>query len=130
MPTEIWVRSKKAIEYYEQGLLIQREIGDRRGEGAKLGNLGSAYLNLGQYPKAIEYYEGALLISHEIGDRRGEGSRLGNLGSAYLNLGQTAKAIEYYEGAKAIFTDLAVPPLIEQMERNIAAAQGKLGGET
>ena len=31
---------RKAIEYYEQALKISREIGDRRGEGTDLGNLG------------------------------------------------------------------------------------------
>ncbi len=33
----------QAIEYYEQALVISREIGDRQGEGADLGNLGRAY---------------------------------------------------------------------------------------
>ncbi|MDD3247132.1 MAG: hypothetical protein PHF18_09840 [Methanosarcina sp.] len=32
---------KKAIKYYEQALKISREIGDRRGEGNHLENLGS-----------------------------------------------------------------------------------------
>ena len=31
---------RRAIEYYEQGLVIHRELGDRRGEGNDLGNLG------------------------------------------------------------------------------------------
>ncbi len=92
----------KAIEYYEQALIIFREIGDRRGEGSTLGNLGNAYVNLGENAKAIEYYEQRLIIAHEIGDRRGEGNALGNLGIAYQNLGEYAKAIEYYEQALII----------------------------
>ena len=71
---------RKAIEYYEQALKIAQEIGDRRGEGADLGNLGNAYADLGETRKAIEYYEQALKIAREIGDRRGEGNGLGNLG--------------------------------------------------
>ncbi|MFM6139793.1 MAG: tetratricopeptide repeat protein, partial [Sphaerospermopsis kisseleviana] len=35
---------------------MPREIKDRRGEGAALGNLGNAYYALGEYTKAIEYY--------------------------------------------------------------------------
>ena len=93
---------RKAIEYYEQALDIAREIGDRRGEGADLGNLGNAYSDLGEARKAIEYYEQALAIAREIGDRRGEGDDLGNLGSAYADLGEARKAIEYYEQALAI----------------------------
>jgi len=61
-------------------LVISKEIGDRRGEGNHLENLGNAYSDLGQVEKAIEYYEQALVISKEIGDKRGEGNRLGNLG--------------------------------------------------
>ncbi len=44
--------AKKAIDYYEQALKIDREIGDRRGEGADLGNLGNAYSNLGDAEKS------------------------------------------------------------------------------
>jgi tetratricopeptide (TPR) repeat protein len=93
---------EKAIEYYEQALVISQKIGDRRGEGADYGNLGIAYNNLGQVEKAIEYYEQALVIAREIGDRRGEGADLGNLGVAYSDLGQVEKAIEYYEQALEI----------------------------
>ncbi len=81
---------------------IAREIGDRRGEGAALGNLGNAYADLGEPRKAIEFYEQALVIAREIGDRRGEGNALGNLGIAYLNLGEPRKAIEFYEQALVI----------------------------
>ena len=34
---------QKAIRYYEQALVISREIDDRRGEGNHLGSLGNAY---------------------------------------------------------------------------------------
>ena len=95
-------QAEKAIEYYEDALVIAREIEDRRGEKADLGNLGAAYSDLGQVEKAIEYYEDALVIAREIGDRRGEGNRLGNLGNVYSDLGQVKKAIEYYEDARII----------------------------
>lgn len=90
-------QAKNAIGFYEQALVIDREIGDRRGEGADLGNLGAAYANLGQAARAIECYEQALVILRAIGDRGGEGAVLGNLGIAYRNLGQVERAIEYYE---------------------------------
>jgi tetratricopeptide (TPR) repeat protein len=73
----------KAIKFYEQALVIDREIADRRGEGDALGNLGSVYLALGNARKAIEFYEQALVIDREIGNRYGEGLAVGNLGLAY-----------------------------------------------
>ena len=39
-----WGAAEQAIEYYEQALAISREIGDRRGEGIHLNNLGEAQM--------------------------------------------------------------------------------------
>ena len=50
--------------------MISREIGDRRGEGTDLGNLGVAYRDLSQVDTAIQYYEQALVIGKEINDLR------------------------------------------------------------
>ncbi|MEE8524342.1 MAG: tetratricopeptide repeat protein, partial [Thermoanaerobaculia bacterium] len=97
---------EKAIGYYEQALVIVREIGDRRGEGKDLGNLGLAYAALGEVEKAIGYYEQALVIAREIGDRHGEGADLGNLGIAYAALGEVEKAIGYYEQALVIVREI------------------------
>ena len=36
----------------KKGLKIAQEIGDRSGEGAAYGNLGSAYQSLGEYQKS------------------------------------------------------------------------------
>ena len=51
---------------YEQRLVIACEIGDRRGEGAALGNLGMAYAALGDRERAITYTQDALEIFEQI----------------------------------------------------------------
>ena len=86
--------------------MIDREIGGWQGEGVDLGNLGSAYRDLGQVQKGIDYYEQALVIAQEIGDRRNEGVWLGNLGNAYKNLGQVDTAKEYYGKALEIAQEI------------------------
>ena len=96
----------KAIDYYEQRIVIAREIGDRRGEGAALGNLGNAYAALGETDKAIDYHEQQLVITREIGDRRMEGNALGNLGIGYKNLGEIDKAIDYHEQQLVIVREI------------------------
>jgi tetratricopeptide (TPR) repeat protein len=96
----------RAIEHYEQALVIDREIGDRGSEGVELGNLGYAYSDLGEPARAIEYYEQALQIARELGDRYNEGSWLGNLGSIYGRLGEVARAIEYFEQALEIAQEI------------------------
>ena len=99
--------------------MIAREIGDRSGEGNRLGNLGNVYRDLGQVDKAIEYCEDAMVIAREIGDRRGEGADLGNLGIAYSDLGQVKKAIEYYENALTIGKEIKDPIIIDFCEKNL-----------
>jgi len=54
---------QKAKEYYENALVIRKEIGDRKGVGDDYGNLGAMYQLVGEYEKAKEYQEKALAIS-------------------------------------------------------------------
>jgi len=59
--------SRKIAQLLLKGVLeISREIGDRRGEGNQLGNMGIAYSNLGQRDKARKYWIDALHIFREI----------------------------------------------------------------
>ena len=115
---------EKAIGYYEQALVISREIGDRRGEGNRLGNLGNAYARLGEVEKAIGYHEQALVISREIGDRRGEGSVLGNLGIAYARLGEVEKAIGLLEQALRIGQEIKDARMVRIVSAQIEKLRG------
>ncbi len=94
------------IPYLQRGVAAARALGDRRAEGALLGNLGLAYAHLGRVEEAIGYYERALDIAREIGDRRGEGNHLGNLGLAYADLGRVEEAIGYYQQALDIAREI------------------------
>ena len=94
------------IIWFETGLNAAKMMGDRSAESAHLGNLGSAYADLGETRKASGYHERALKIIRKIGDRRGEGAVLGNLGLAYAGLGETRKAIEYHEQALVIAREI------------------------
>ena len=76
----------KAIESYQQALVITRTLGNRQVEGDLVDSLGRAYKNSGQYRQAIESYQQALIISRELRDRSGEVTILNNLGTLYDNL--------------------------------------------
>ena len=67
--------ARKAIEYYEQALVIAREIGNRRGEGNALWNMSLAKDQLGNKAHAIECAKSALKIREEIEDPRAENVR-------------------------------------------------------
>ncbi|XP_078360894.1 uncharacterized protein LOC144645266 isoform X1 [Oculina patagonica] len=88
---------RKAKDYYELCLKIDKGAGDKAIEGSAYGSLGNAFLNLGDFRKASDYYELHLKIAKEVGDKAGEGSAYGNLGNAFRSLGDFRKAIDYYE---------------------------------
>ena len=101
--------ARQAIEFYEQALAIDREIGNRQGESIDLGGLASCYADLGETRRAIELYEQALAIDREVGNRWGEATTLGNLGVRYAGLGETRRAIELYEQALVIDREIGQP---------------------
>ncbi|NIM17407.1 MAG: tetratricopeptide repeat protein, partial [Candidatus Aminicenantes bacterium] len=97
---------RKAIEYFEQALTINRNVyGEAHPDiAADLNNLGSIWNNLGGHRKAIGYFEQALTIWKKVyGDKHTQVAiGLNNLGSARYALGDHRKAIEYYEQALSI----------------------------
>ena len=60
--------TRRAIQFYEQALLIDREIGDRRGEGNALWNMSLALDQLSERAQAIQHAEQALAIYEQIED--------------------------------------------------------------
>lgn len=94
--------SRDRIRWLNAALKIARSIKDRKAEGAHLGNLGVAYINVGEARKAMEYYEQHLVIARELDDRNGESMALANLGLAYKSGGDLRKALDYQAQALAI----------------------------
>jgi len=114
-----------AIEFFEQQLVITREIRDRRGEGNALGNLGNAYYSLGEPQKAIEFYEQLLNIAREIGDRRGEGNALFNSAIALDKLGDRPQAIARAEASLQILKEIE-SPMAAKVEAQLAAWKSQI----
>jgi tetratricopeptide (TPR) repeat protein len=77
-------KNPEALDYYQQALVIYREVGDRGGEGVTLNNLGLLSDSLGKKQEALDYYQQALSIRREVGDRGGEGVTLFNIGACLV----------------------------------------------
>jgi tetratricopeptide (TPR) repeat protein len=90
-------RYNDALSLFKQSLSIDREIGDRAGEGATLNNISQIYKARGDYGTALKYLEQSLVIRREIGDRAGEGTTLNNIGQIYDARGDYAAALKYLE---------------------------------
>jgi len=103
---DLRLHPRERIVWHETGLKAAKMIGDKSAEGAHLGNLGSAYDDLGDTLKATGYHERALNIFRSMGDRWNEGATLNNLGNANSKLGKFRRAIEYYEKALAISKEI------------------------
>jgi tetratricopeptide (TPR) repeat protein len=103
---DLRMHPKELILWMETALSAARQMNDCSMERVHLGNLGTAYSNLGEPRKAIDFYDQALKISREIGDRLSEGAVLGNLGTAYHYLGELRKAIDFYNQALKISQEI------------------------
>jgi tetratricopeptide (TPR) repeat protein len=91
--------NRKALEFYDQKLLVDRELGNRSGEAATLNNIGLVWDDLGEKRKALDFYEQALPIYRESDDKSGEATTLNNIGLVWSDLGGKRKALDFYEQA-------------------------------
>ena len=85
--------NSRAVENYEQALMISRELADRQLEAGLLSNLGLLYFELGRRRCALKLQAQAFEISRERGDRRAAANALGNLGIVFMASGKARKAI-------------------------------------
>ena len=86
------------MKYYNQALLIQREVSDRFGEARTLTNIGEVYQAIGKPEEALKYYNQALPIQREVDDRVGKVSTLNNIALFYRDTAnEPTKAITIWE---------------------------------
>jgi tetratricopeptide (TPR) repeat protein len=97
---------REYISWLEAALAAARQLEDRASEKLHLGNLGTAYRNLGETHRAIEFYEQALTIARELSDRRIEGIVLSSLGAAYTVLNEPRRAVQFQEQALLVSREI------------------------
>ena len=86
---------EQALKQYEKSLGIQREAGDREGEGVTLNNIATIYYEQDKPSKAVKYHAQALAIQRELGNRAREANSCWNIGTTYYSMGELVKAEEY-----------------------------------
>lgn len=97
---------EKAIQLYEDTLLIAEELGDRQTIGHAYNGLGTIYRAEGKFDQAVDAYMKKLKTSTELGDKRGVGAACCNLGNVYQDMGEFAKAIELLQKYLVITEEL------------------------
>jgi len=61
--------ARQSLACAQRGYELTMEYGDRRGQCTALGNIASAYRDLGEHETAIEYFEQAICVADELKDR-------------------------------------------------------------
>ena len=96
----------QALGHYKESLDLAREINDKEGESANLGNIGVIYWKRGELDKALEYFEEGLKIDREMNRKEGIAATLGNIGLIYQTRGELDKALKYHEEALRVSKEI------------------------
>ena len=76
-------KTKDALANFQEALQIRREIGDKRGLGDTLIDLGNFYDDRGDHDQALKMYKEALQLQRDLGNESLQAICLNNIGSAY-----------------------------------------------
>ena len=95
-------RSREALRYLEEALVIVRETGNRGTEIHVLNTLGLACRALGRFGEGIAYSTEALALARKAGDRTSEGLVLVVLGCTCRGMGRFSEAVAHLEEALAL----------------------------
>ena len=90
----------KALE--EEGLVVLRRLGDRKGIATTLNSLGGVAYYLADYEAALEHYEECAATFRELGDEANLANVLNNLGMIVRIRGDRERAQALYEEALAL----------------------------
>jgi CHAT domain-containing protein len=97
---------QEALEIYKKVLVINREIGDRKGIGKVTYAIGAVYTQLNLYPQSIQYLQESLAIHQELNDKVGVGKNLIAIAIAYYWQGEYYQALKFYQQALVIYEEL------------------------
>lgn len=92
----------KALEFFQQELALEHQLGDTKDEATTLNNIGWIDNTLSHYAQAIAFYQQALPLWRLVGDKADEAVTLNGIGWAYDSLGQYPKAIDFYQQSLAL----------------------------
>ncbi|MCK4475700.1 MAG: tetratricopeptide repeat protein [Methanophagales archaeon] len=110
----------EALEYHEEALKLDEELGIKEGIAANLGSIGIVYRGKGELEKALEYHEMALNLFRELGLKEGIALARGSIGIVYGIKGDFDKALEYFEKALKLHEEL-------RSKNGIATQLGNIG---
>ncbi len=91
-----------AIKYYEQSLLLNKELNNENGMAMINNNLGMLYSDIEEFDKALDYFEQTLAARRAFKNKEGIVAALKNMSVATNNLARYDESIELLNEALAI----------------------------
>ena len=92
-------QGKRAVQEYEQALMMLSSIEDEATRGIVVSNAAIAYADLGDVDSAEAFFDESIQIAHRLKDRAAEATRRGNYGWFLLSSGRPQRAITTLEQA-------------------------------
>jgi CHAT domain-containing protein/uncharacterized protein HemY len=92
----------KAINSFEQALIIKRRLNDPEGQALAFNGLGESHYRLGKYQQAIDFFQKSLAIKMTKDEYIGRDRVIkatNGLGNSYYKLGQYQKAVDIFQKA-------------------------------
>lgn len=91
-------QDERAINFFQQSLVITYEIGDRQRKARLLRTIiGNIYERLEQYEQAINFHHQNFSVVREIGDRKGAVESLSHLGNSHHSTSQYEQDICFHQ---------------------------------
>jgi tetratricopeptide (TPR) repeat protein len=123
----------EARSFYEESLAIRRELGDERGIGVSLHNLGFVATYRGDYRQAAAFFEESLPLFQKLGSKRGIFCSLEGLAGVAGGKGQSERAGRLIGAVEALYAAFHMRlDYVDQIQhdRNVAAVRAQLDEAT
>jgi len=88
-----------ALKYFQNGLEINKENGNKRYEALMENNVGICYLEKGEYDLANHHFLKSLSLHEDLDNIRGQAQTLNSLGKNQATKGNFQEALNYFEKA-------------------------------
>ncbi|KXJ19383.1 Tetratricopeptide repeat protein 28 [Exaiptasia diaphana] len=109
----------KAVDYYQKGLEIVQETGDKHLEYEISHGIGSAFMRMGDYEKSMKYNKQSFVAALKTGDSLSIATSYNGLGNAYSSLCDYQNSIKCLKKAIDLFREL-------NYEQHLGACYGDL----
>ncbi len=111
---------ERSHQLAKEALALAKKIGDKKGEGFALANMGAYYADDNKYDIAHNYYRDALKIGNEIGNKKLIGASYQGFGGIEGNQGNYIASIKYFDTALTYYRQIGSKKNIARIMRNFA----------